>query len=229
MAPAATIGLYVYFSDKHEKEPILLYVAAYFAGVISTLPAGYLNFYGESAVQYLFSIVDFGTIEIFIEKAIFAFCIVGAGEELMKFLALRIGSYPRKSFNEPYDGIVYGAAVALGFASLENLFYVFEGGVDTAIARMFTAVPMHACAGIIMGYYIGKAKFSNKPIRELLKGWIYAAFLHGLYDYFLFLNEMPILAIGAVLSLFISIRLARNAMKIHREISPFKDNPDKID
>lgn len=229
MAPAATIGLYVYFSDKHEKEPLSLYVAAYFAGVISTLPAGYFNFYGEQLVNTLFKLVEFGSIEIFIEKAIFAFLIVGAGEELFKFLALRIGSFPRKSFNEPYDGIVYGAAVALGFASLENLFYVFEGGLETAIARMFTAVPMHACAGIIMGYYVGKAKFTKKRFQNLAKGWLFAALLHGLYDYFLFINELPILAVGAVISLLVSIRLARNAMRIHQEMSPFKKPNNKID
>ena len=229
MAPAATIGLYVYFSDKHEKEPIALYVAAYFAGVLSTLPAGYFNFYGENIVHNLFGLFHLGSFEIFIEKAIFAFLIVAAGEELFKFLALRIGSFPRKSFNEPYDGIVYGAAVALGFASLENLFYVFEGGVETAIARMFTAVPMHACAGIIMGYYVGKAKFSKDRFKNLFKGWAFAALLHGLYDYFLFINEIPFLALGAVLSLLISIKLARNAMKIHQEISPFKNSNKKID
>ncbi|NND77346.1 MAG: PrsW family intramembrane metalloprotease [Flavobacteriales bacterium] len=227
MAPAATIGLYVYFSDKYEKEPISLFVAAYFAGVISTLPAGYMNFYGERVVQRLFQYIEFGTLEIFFEKAIFAFLIVGAGEETMKFLALRAGSYSRKSFNEPFDGIVYGAAVALGFASLENLFYVFEGGVETAIARMFTAVPMHACAGIIMGYYVGKAKFSNTPIKEMFKAWLFAALLHGLYDYFLFLDKWPILAIGAVLSLMFSVNLARNAIKIHRAMSPFKDEQNK--
>lgn len=197
-------------------------VVAYFTGVMVTIPAGLFNMYGEDGVTQLFGLIDFGSIEIFIEKAIFAFFIVGAGEELAKFLALRIGFFKRKNFNEPFDGIVYGASIALGFASLENLMYVFEGGVETAIARMFTAVPMHACAGIIMGYYVGIAKFSNKPGLNLMKGWLFATLLHGLYDWFLFIDEIPFLALGAVLSLIISVKLARNAIRMHQEVSPFK-------
>ena len=197
-------------------------VLAYLAGVIVTVPAGYFNFIGESMMSKVFGAISLGSSKIFIEKAIFAFLIVGAGEEFMKFLALRFGFFKHKNFNEPYDGIVYGASIALGFASLENLMYVLEGGVETAVARMFTAVPMHACAGVLMGYYAEIAKFSKKPFIHLLKAWLFAAFLHGLYDWFLFINELPFLALGAVLSLLVSIKLARNAIKFHQEVSPFK-------
>ena len=30
-----------------------------------------------------------------------------------------------KDFNEPVDGIVYGVSVSLGFATLENIYYVY--------------------------------------------------------------------------------------------------------
>ena len=66
------------------------------------------------------------------------------GEELFKFLALMFVAFPRKNFNEPFDGIVYSVMIGLGFASFENIMYVFEGGIGVAFMRTFTAVPMHA-------------------------------------------------------------------------------------
>ena len=141
-----------------------------------------------------------------------------------EFLMLFIFLYPRKELNEPYDGILYGAMVAIGFATLENIQYVSMGGMDTAISRMFTAVPMHTCCGIIMGYYVGLAKFTKKKTKYLLIAWALPALLHGLYDYFLFINRFPAMAIGALASLILTIKLAIQAIKIHQKNSPFHPN-----
>ena len=118
---------------------------------------------------------------------------------------------------------MYGAMVAIGFATLENIQYVSMGGMETAISRMFTAVPMHVSAGVIMGYYTGMAKFSKKPIRYLFLAWLIPALLHGFYDYFLFINRFPLLAIGAFVSLLITIVLAMKGLRIHRDKSPFRE------
>ena len=80
-------------------------------------------------------------------------------EELFKFLVL-VGYCSRhKEFDEPMDGVVYGVVASLGFATMENVLYVFEGGLTVAVARAFTAVPGHAFLGAILGYYVGQAKF----------------------------------------------------------------------
>ena len=52
--------------------------------------------------------------------------------------------------------------VAMGFATIENVIFVMEGGVTTGIVRMFSTVPAHATFAVIMGYYLGKAKFNEK-------------------------------------------------------------------
>ncbi|MFT4660882.1 MAG: RsiW-degrading membrane proteinase PrsW (M82 family) [Patiriisocius sp.] len=222
IAPGLAIAFYVYWHDRHEKEPLSLVMRAFFLGVISTLPAGFTNSIGVDRVNYFFYPYILNDAIYHFSNVIQAFFIVGSGEELFKFLMLFLFLYPRKEFNEPYDGILYGAMVAIGFATLENIQYVMMGGMETAIARMFTAVPMHASAGIIMGYFVGMAKFSKKKNRYLFLAWAVPALLHGFYDYFLFVNRFPAMAIGALASLVLTVKLAFGAIKIHRDQSPFK-------
>lgn len=53
----------------------------------------------------------------------------------------------------------------MGFATLENLMYVLKfaemgRGMEVGISRMFLSVPAHGTFAVIMGYFIGKAKFN---------------------------------------------------------------------
>src|SRR4029450_10832400 len=64
-------------------------------------------------------------------------------------------------FDEPLDGVVYGVAVALGFATLENFLFVARLGLGVAWMRALFAVPAHALFGATMGYYAGRAKFDQ--------------------------------------------------------------------
>ena len=142
---------------------------------------------------------------------------VALTEELGKFIILRFYAYPKKSFDEPLDGIVYGVMIGMGFATLENILYVQKFGIQTGFLRMFLSVPAHAGFGVLMGYHAGKAKFDklNKN-RLLLLGLLWAVLFHGIYDFFLFLQGNPyikdyisdlLLFIGAVVSFVIAIRL----------------------
>jgi len=47
-------------------------------------------------------------------------------EELLKFFGMKLSIGKNKAFDEPIDGMIYAAAVGLGFASLENIFYVWD-------------------------------------------------------------------------------------------------------
>lgn len=121
-----------------------------------------------------------------------AFLSAAVPEELCKLLVLLAYSIRRREFDEPMDGIVYGAVASLGFATLENIFYVLRGGISVAIVRAFTAVPFHAFVGAILGYYVGQSRFSpDKKLRYILKGLGAAILLHGLYDF-------PIMTIKAL-------------------------------
>ncbi|MEH6945092.1 PrsW family glutamic-type intramembrane protease, partial [Bacillus sp. JJ722] len=86
----------------------------------------------------------------------------------------------------PYDGVVYGSAVSLGFATAENLLYLVANGVEFAFGRAFLPVSSHALFGVIMGYYLGRGKFTeNRKRIFLLLALLVPFVLHGLYDYIL--------------------------------------------
>lgn len=104
-------------------------------------------------------------------------------EELFKFLVIIKYSTRNPAFDEPMDGVVYGATASLGFATLENILYVLQGGWMVAAARALTAVPCHACLGAILGYYVGQGHFNANRKNSILLGLLIAISLHGLYDF----------------------------------------------
>jgi hypothetical protein len=128
------------------------------------------------------------------------------------------GQYRSPGFNEENDGLVYTSAVALGFAGLENVFYVVSGGISVGIARAITAVPLHYFTGIVMGYYVGISKFNDKKRWSLIfKGFLGAYFFHAIYDTFaLSGTAVVLLIIPCVILLFV---LGRRFEKIGSELS----------
>jgi protease PrsW len=218
LAPGAAITLYIYLKDKHEREPLSLLLLSFLYGVFSifiTLAISY-------PMNALLVLKDDDVVHQFIT----AFFKVALIEEFSKFFFVRFILYPNKNFNEPFDGIVYAVMVGMGFATFENLVYVFQYGFQTGVLRMFTAVPAHATFAIMMGYYLGRAKFLHA------KG-LYLAFLsllvptvfHGAYDYFWFIAEVKGIWAGvwifALFSLIIGLVLSVNAIRQHQQASPF--------
>lgn len=104
-------------------------------------------------------------------------------EEFFKYLVVTRYSARNPAFDEPMDGIVYGATASLGFATLENILYVVRGGWTVAVVRALTAVPCHACLGAILGYYVGQGRFSADQKGSARLGLFIAIVLHGLYDF----------------------------------------------
>ena len=220
LAPGGAIGLYIYLKDKHEREPISLLMRSFFFGVLSVFVTLLI-----SKVIGLFITVDEQSVG---EQAVHAFLIVALVEEFSKFIFVRGILYNNSHFNEPFDGIVYAVMVGMGFATFENILYVYQGGVGTAIMRMFTAVPAHATFAVLMGYYLGKAKFEHKKSYYALHALGVATLFHGVYDYFLFISFVPGIVIGALASLAAGIWFSRKAIKIHQQASPFIYKEDLI-
>ncbi len=218
-APGLLIAVYIYYRDIHEPEPHKYLIWCFLFGVISTMPAIWLEKFGMS-LGYDES-PDLWT------TFIFAFVVVAGSEELVKFIFLRGYIYPKKEFNEPFDGIVYAVMIGMGFATLENILYA-EYGLQTTIVRAFTAVPAHAAFAVIMGYYVGMAKFEEQNRTLLLaQGFLGAVILHGAYDFFIFQNNFPALTGLTIVTLVIGIVLSRRMIKIHQQMSPF--NTDNIE
>lgn len=216
VTPVMVIILYIYFQDKYEKEPVgLLLLSFIFGAIISILIVSVLYLFTGHFIPL---IDEFSIWQQFIQ----AFVVVALSEEFSKYIIVKYFAQTRKAFNEPYDGIIYAVMVSMGFACTENIMYVLEGGYETAILRAFTAVPAHATFGILMGYFMGKAKFSNNRFKLNMAGLLLAVLFHGAYDFFLFIRFIPGISIGAFISLIIGVILSKKAIRNHQENSNFK-------
>lgn len=132
-------------------------------------------------IQYAFMVEGIGQTP-FIQS----FLLSGLFEEFFKWFIFLYIVYKHISFDNQYDGIVYGVAISLGFASLENFLYLFANGIEYAFSRAIFPVSSHALFGVIMGYYFGKAKFSTVKVKQLIFiAFLFPVFLHGLYDFIL--------------------------------------------
>jgi len=155
LLPAVTLGVVVYRHDRNEPEPIGLLLKLAGLGALSGLAAVIIELAG-SVVSLLASLL-LGTIGYIVVDNL----IVGLAEEGVKLAIVKRYGFNDSNFSHTFDGIVYAACVTLGFAAFENVFYVLDGGVETAITRALVAVPGHLCYGIIMGMYVSRAKAAS--------------------------------------------------------------------
>lgn len=180
VAPALFLLLYLYYKDRHEREPVALVSRTFFAGALMAVPVLVTHWLVVAPAAAALGIAG-GRGYLWWQ----AFVAAGLLEEVFKFLAVIWVAYRNPNFNEPYDGIIYAAAASLGFATIENVIYVLQGDVSLGVARAVMAVPAHAMFGIAMGYYLGRVKFARRPV-ERLRLWLAAlavpVLLHGFYD-----------------------------------------------
>jgi len=210
IAPGFAIGYYIYTKDVHDKEPMGLLVLAVLLGALS-----FFLSIGLGLLLRRYTHIEQGDV---IHQMIKAVVFVGFVEEGSKFLFLRGILYYNKNFTEPFDGIMYAVLVGMGFATTENLIYIFNGGGGTALIRMFSAVPAHGVFAVIMGFFIGEAKVF-KSSSGLYSGLALglATFAHGYYDYFLFLPSIRGLWLQAMVGLIIIVVLTHFAIKLRRD------------
>jgi protease PrsW len=184
VGPSLLLLGYFYLRDRYEREPLGHLLAAYLLGAFAMLAA-------QGSAQPLADLVSTEWLHTGGELArVFdAFVLAGLVEESAKGVVLFAAAYAWREFDEPLDGLIYGVAIALGFAALENLLYLRSRGLDIAWQRAVFAVPAHALFGGCMGYYAGRAKFP--PGTDRTWRWLRAIVLallvpigfHGAYNF----------------------------------------------
>ena len=164
--PALLIMWYIYQKDRYEPEPKYLVAKIFLLGALSVFPAALL--------------------EMIFPSGVFVSAVVApVVEEGLKFCVVFFFVYKSIEFDEPMDGIVYAAAAGLGFATVENIFYVIEGGLPVAIIRGFFSVPGHVIFSCIWGFALGIAKFRPEAERGriIFLGLAGAMIMHGLFNF----------------------------------------------
>ena len=182
--PTILLVRYFYLQDINKPEPVGLIIKIFVIGILSVIPLIFI----EIMISGLISISAFQN-NIIVNSFFLAFIVAGLCEETMKLMIVRKFVFNNIHFDEIMDGVVYTVVASLGFACIENILYVIEGGITVALMRGISAVPLHAFASGIMGYFIGKSKFSKtNSTHYLYKGLIIAIGIHGTYNFVLFLS-----------------------------------------
>lgn len=164
-----------YFLKKDlEPEPLHLIRNCFLWGMAMVIPAGFM--------EARLNAPDF----------VGAVVVAPIVEECFKFLAVYITIYKHDEFDEPMDGVIYAVAVALGFASLENAFYLYRSYAtgdgtlhSVAVLRAVFSVPGHALFAIPWGYRLGIAKFSHEKRDQYFigVGLLLGITFHGLFNF----------------------------------------------
>jgi len=230
VAPGIAICLFIYSLNKYGPRSMRYLLLSFLLGMLATLPALLVQTLATDVrtEPWRHSILSF---------AWYAFIVVALSEEGSKFLVLRAYAYPKKAFREPFDGIVFSVMIGMGFATVENIEYVRQFGLETGVSRFFLAIPAHASFAVLMGYPAGKAK-SDRPHAFWLmsQGVAVAVLFHGSFDFFLFLQQSHeaqkylstgILSFGTFASFYIAVRLAMRAIRRHRSYADEPDPPDR--
>ncbi len=164
-APPLLILAYIIRADKYP-EPVYAVIKVFMLGIGITFFAGILN-------------------SILIPEGSNRAYLAGVTEESLKYMVLLFYVKNQDFFDEPMDAIVYGVLVSLGFATLENYQYVIrfiEHGQQIAILRAFSAIPLHAMCGVIMGFYFGMANFYHVE-RNYFKALLVPMSVHAAYNF----------------------------------------------
>jgi RsiW-degrading membrane proteinase PrsW (M82 family) len=237
LAPVLIILLYLYSRDKYEREPIGVLLKAIFGGIVIVLPVVLIElwlsnmaivFFPKSLREVGVSEIEFigNSEQLLAYNAYKGFVVAAFTEEIFKYAIFFLLIWKNKNFNEHFDGIIYAAFISLGFAAVENIFYVVDMGEGTGILRAFTAVPGHALFGVAMGYYLAMAKFSKKGKNvNLAMALIIPIILHGTYDFILFSGKTLILLLFIPFVIYLWI-LGFKRMKQHSDSSVF--NPQNV-
>ena len=156
--PSALWTVFFYLQARRKAEPshavILAFLAGMAAASVFALPIERDLFqtsrwlYDSTSLLILGSALVRGTLASF-----------------LVYLIVYLGFYPSRDFDEPADGMIYGAFAGAGFAAITSLTYL-AGHLDfTLFAIGYNAaanILMYASVGALVGYLVGRTKFSAR-------------------------------------------------------------------
>ena len=178
LVPAGLFLLAFIRADRIEPEPRGMILGVFVLGAILAYGIG------QPAIRSYFKVQEWSGGSLWLELA-GAILIAGVVQQFLIYAAVRYSVYHSSEFDERVDGIIYGAAAGLGYATAFNVLYVTgNNGVDLAIGalRVVTEALSFACLGGVTGYFIARAKFDKMGPTWLPIGLLIAAVLNGVID-----------------------------------------------
>lgn len=178
LLPAAILWLYIWKKDS-QPEPTSWLIKAVLLGVGICIPVVIV----EIGIEFLLFSAGIAPTDL-VGTTIRAFVVAAIPEETFKLLALWLILRKNPHFDEHFDGIVYAVCIGLGFAAIENVFYILgeEEWMSVAVSRALLAVPAHYAFALLMGYYYSVYHFVDHSIKNAICILFIPVMAHGIYD-----------------------------------------------
>lgn len=164
--------------------PLKILMITFFLGVLSAIPALIAYYFIDRFVIEV-DLTELATASIG-SVAVVMFFVVGPVEETSKFLAVRLGVYRTYHLREPVDGLIYGAAASLGFATIENISYALSFGAEVMIVRGPVSTLGHVVFGSIWAASLNPQAPVTRRWLVGVAGLTGAALFHGLFNVLVF-------------------------------------------
>lgn len=182
LIPAVALLIRIYRLDRIEKEPRKLLGKLVLFGALAALGAGLAQLLLTRLLRRTL------TPDTLAYLLLDNFLLVALIEELAKLLPVRLCAWKDPAFDYRFDAVVYAVTSALGFAAVENVLYVLQADLRTAVSRALLSVPGHFFFAVSMGLLLSRAKQAERAGRvrrsRLLRVAALAlpVALHGVWD-----------------------------------------------
>lgn len=201
-------------ANRQRPDPLALVIRTFLFGLLAALPILFVeSLIGGPRGPALASFQDI---------LVTSFVVAGLVEETGKYLVVRLSLGDSPYLDEPLRGLVYSAAAALGFASIENVGYMLGLGVEVIAPRAILSTLGHVAFSALWGYGLGAdrlARAESRPVRGFaILGLVASIAAHGLYDVGAFMGRPEILGATFIATIIICLLLfvRANRTSIHR-------------
>lgn len=188
------LWLVFYLREDRHPEPKRVLMLVFFGGMASAIIAVFSELFliGTRESPGLIASAYAGLFTNYL----FLFSVIAFVEEYCKYLAVRFLVLHDKNFDEPIDAMIYMMTAALGFAALENAFFIvpvfgnnISSGFILTANRFLGANLLHALSSGIVGYFLARAFFSPYRHHFLGIGIVIASLLHAFFNYFIIIRD----------------------------------------
>ncbi|GAB4470048.1 MAG: hypothetical protein Kow00124_05840 [Anaerolineae bacterium] len=220
LVPALIWLAFFYQQDRSEPEPKRLVARMFIFGAlggllvatpaVSDLLQSTINQAPNLVVRFVITLLTLSLLQELIKVAMVRYVILGTVE-----------------FDRHPDGIVYGLAAGLGFATMLTIAYVLRSSGVIPLASAIRAVDnalVHGVLAAVSGYYIGRVKIDGKKLGWMVQGLAIVTVINALYQtasdqlsrlltfnpwYSLMVSAVLAVIVGVVLFLFFQRALLR--------------------
>jgi RsiW-degrading membrane proteinase PrsW (M82 family) len=175
LVPAVIWLVFFYQQDRAEPEPERLVIRMFVFGALAA-----------AAVSVVSQDIDktIGQYSNLIVRLLLTIFSISLLQEVLKVAMVRYVLLGTNEFDEYPDGIVYGLASGLGFATILTITFVLRSSGVIPLAGAIRAVNnalVHGALGAVSGYYLGRVKFDGKKLSWMAQGLAIVTVVNGLY------------------------------------------------